>query len=193
MPRKPPIFIGLDRDCIRYSGLRAWQLPGYPPQVCPTIANVSRGRELNALLHDPMMGVRLLERRHRSPESVARARPRYRRRGQFRSAAAVVVYRQRFIRRVGHRARDPARRTGCRDVRSAVRAPPSFRHAALHRADRRGHDHDTRRHRARRRTRRRAEAGTPRHQRGVRVVEYMVTVWIARAFGARTRYSAHPV
>jgi len=53
-------IIGLDHDCIRYSGLRAWQLPGYPPQVCPSIANVSRGRELNALLHDPMMGIRLL-------------------------------------------------------------------------------------------------------------------------------------
>ena len=57
--QKTADLIGLDYDCIRYSGLRAWQLPGYPPQVCPSIANVSRGRELNALLHDPMMGVRL--------------------------------------------------------------------------------------------------------------------------------------
>jgi hypothetical protein len=58
-PQKTADVIGLDRNCIQYAGLRAWQLPGYPPQVCPTIANVSRGRELNALLHDPMMGVRL--------------------------------------------------------------------------------------------------------------------------------------
>jgi hypothetical protein len=58
--QKTADIIGLDHDCIRYSGLRAWQLPGYPPQVCPSIANVSRARELTALLHDPMMGVRLL-------------------------------------------------------------------------------------------------------------------------------------
>ena len=57
--QKTADIIGLDHDCIRYSGLRAWQLPGYPPQVCPSIANVSRVRELTALLHDPMMGVRL--------------------------------------------------------------------------------------------------------------------------------------
>jgi hypothetical protein len=58
-PEKTADVLGLDRACIRYSGLHAWQLPGYPPEVCPTIANVSRGRELNALLHDPMMGIRL--------------------------------------------------------------------------------------------------------------------------------------
>jgi hypothetical protein len=52
-------LLGLDRACIQYAGLRAWQLPGYPPDVCPTIANISRARELNALMHDPLMGLRL--------------------------------------------------------------------------------------------------------------------------------------
>ena len=41
-PEKTADIIGLDHDCIRYAGSRAWQLPGYPPQVCPSIANVSR-------------------------------------------------------------------------------------------------------------------------------------------------------
>ena len=59
--QKTADIIGLDRECIRYSGLRAWQLPGFPPQVCPSIANVSRVRELTALLHDPMMGLRLFD------------------------------------------------------------------------------------------------------------------------------------
>ena len=58
-PQKTADILELDHDCLHYAGLRAWQLPGYPPQVCPSIANVSRGRELNALLHDPLMGVRL--------------------------------------------------------------------------------------------------------------------------------------
>ena len=61
-PQKTADLIGLDPACIQYSGLHAWELPGYPPKVCPSIANVTRPRELNALLHDPLMGLRLFGR-----------------------------------------------------------------------------------------------------------------------------------
>ncbi len=58
-PAKTADLLGIDRACLQYAGLRAWQLPDYPPHVCPSIANISRGRELNALLHDPLMAIRL--------------------------------------------------------------------------------------------------------------------------------------
>ena len=58
-PEQNAEMLGIDRSCIRYSGLRAWQLPDYPPHVCPSIANITRGKELNALLHDPVMAMRL--------------------------------------------------------------------------------------------------------------------------------------
>ena len=57
---KTAAILGLDPACIKYEGLRAWQLPGYPPQVCPSIANITRVRELTALLHDPLMALRLV-------------------------------------------------------------------------------------------------------------------------------------
>ncbi len=58
-PQKTAALLDLDPACIRYASTRAWQLPGYPPEVCPSIANVSRARELNALMHDPPMALRL--------------------------------------------------------------------------------------------------------------------------------------
>lgn len=56
---KTAAVLDLDPACIRYAGMRAWQLPGYPPEVCPSIANISRTRELDALMHDPLMALRL--------------------------------------------------------------------------------------------------------------------------------------
>ena len=57
---KTAAILGIDPACIRYEGLRAWQLPGYPPEVCPSIANISRARELIALMRDPLMAMRLV-------------------------------------------------------------------------------------------------------------------------------------
>jgi hypothetical protein len=58
-PVETSALLDLDPACIRYAGSRAWQLPGYPPEICPSIANISRTRELNALMHDPPMALRL--------------------------------------------------------------------------------------------------------------------------------------
>jgi len=53
--------LGVDPDCARYSGLRAWQLPwGSPEEACPSLANVTRGRELAALLREPALGLRMV-------------------------------------------------------------------------------------------------------------------------------------
>lgn len=49
----------LDPGCLRYSGLRAWQLPNYPGAVCPSLAHVTRGRELAVLLREPGLTLRL--------------------------------------------------------------------------------------------------------------------------------------
>ncbi|MEP6483649.1 MAG: hypothetical protein ABJB01_04310 [Rudaea sp.] len=59
-PQRTAEILGVDTSCLRYAGLRAWQLPDYPPHVCPSIANITRGRELNALLHDPLMAMKLV-------------------------------------------------------------------------------------------------------------------------------------
>ncbi len=52
--------LGLASDCLRFSGLRAWQLPDYPGVACPGLANLSRGRELAVLLREPDLTWRLL-------------------------------------------------------------------------------------------------------------------------------------
>jgi len=52
--------LGVAPDCARFAGMRAWQLPwGSPQQACPSLANVTRGRELAALLREPMLGLRM--------------------------------------------------------------------------------------------------------------------------------------
>ena len=51
--------LGLSPDCLRLVGTRAWQMDDYPDQTCPGLVDVSRGRELLLLLHDPGIGLRL--------------------------------------------------------------------------------------------------------------------------------------
>jgi hypothetical protein len=51
--------LGIAPDCLRFIGLRAWQMSDYPEHACPGLVNVTRGRELATLLHEPGMDWRL--------------------------------------------------------------------------------------------------------------------------------------
>jgi hypothetical protein len=51
--------LGLSPACLRLVGTRAWQMDDYPDQSCPGLVNVTRGRELSLLLHNPGIGLRL--------------------------------------------------------------------------------------------------------------------------------------
>jgi hypothetical protein len=51
--------LGVDADCLRYSGLRAWEMQDYPGHACPSLRNVTRGRELRVLLSEPDLSMRL--------------------------------------------------------------------------------------------------------------------------------------
>lgn len=51
--------LGLPAACVQYSGLRAWQMPGFPADLCPQLREVSRGRELAVLLREPDLSLRL--------------------------------------------------------------------------------------------------------------------------------------
>jgi hypothetical protein len=51
--------LGLPASCLQYSGLRAWQMPGFPADLCPELRAVSRGRELSVLLREPDLTLRL--------------------------------------------------------------------------------------------------------------------------------------
>jgi hypothetical protein len=51
--------LGLSPQCVQYSGMRAWQMPGFPADLCPELGSVSRSRELLTLLHEPDLAVRL--------------------------------------------------------------------------------------------------------------------------------------
>ena len=50
--------LGVDADCLRYLGKRAWQMDDYPAHACPSLQHVTRGRELIALLDEPDMALR---------------------------------------------------------------------------------------------------------------------------------------
>lgn len=58
-PAATALALGLAPDCLRFSGLRAWQLPDYPEHACPSLANVSRKRELAVLLEEPDLAWRM--------------------------------------------------------------------------------------------------------------------------------------
>ncbi len=51
--------LGLEPQCLQYSGLRAWQMPGFPADLCPGLTEVSRSRELLTLLREPDLALRL--------------------------------------------------------------------------------------------------------------------------------------
>lgn len=51
--------LGLAPDCLRFLGTRAWQMDDYPGRACPGLVNVTRGRELALLLHEPGTGLRM--------------------------------------------------------------------------------------------------------------------------------------
>ncbi len=52
-------FLGLSPQCLQYKGLRAWQMPGFPADLCPELTKVSRSRELIALVREPGMALRI--------------------------------------------------------------------------------------------------------------------------------------
>jgi len=58
-PARTAATLGLDPQCLQYSGLRAWEMPNYPGAVCPSLAHVTRGRELAVLLGEPDLSLRL--------------------------------------------------------------------------------------------------------------------------------------
>ncbi len=51
--------LGLEPQCLQYAGLRAWQMPGFPADLCPGLTRVSRSRELLALLREPDLTLRI--------------------------------------------------------------------------------------------------------------------------------------
>jgi len=51
--------LGLPASCVQYSGMRAWQMPGFPADLCPELRGVSRSRELAVLLREPDLSLRL--------------------------------------------------------------------------------------------------------------------------------------
>ena len=51
--------LGLSSQCLQYSGLRAWQMPGFPAELCPELTGVTRARELLTLLREPDLTLRL--------------------------------------------------------------------------------------------------------------------------------------
>jgi hypothetical protein len=62
--------LGVASDCGRFAGMRAWRLPwGSPEEACPSLAKVTRGRELAALLHEPVLGLRMYANAARALDS----------------------------------------------------------------------------------------------------------------------------
>jgi hypothetical protein len=51
--------LGVDAECLRFIGKRAWQMDDYPGHACPSLQNVTRRRELIALATEPDMALRL--------------------------------------------------------------------------------------------------------------------------------------
>lgn len=51
--------LGLSPQCLQYSGKRAWQMPGFPADLCPELSKMSRSRELLTLLREPDMALRI--------------------------------------------------------------------------------------------------------------------------------------
>ncbi len=51
--------LGLSPQCLQYTGKRAWQMPGFPADLCPELMKVSRSRELLTLLREPDMALRI--------------------------------------------------------------------------------------------------------------------------------------
>ncbi|MGH8122695.1 MAG: hypothetical protein ACREPT_07960 [Rudaea sp.] len=51
--------LGLSPQCLQYSGLHAWQMPGFPADLCPQLSGVTRARELLILLREPDMILRI--------------------------------------------------------------------------------------------------------------------------------------
>ncbi len=51
--------LGLSPQCLQYSGLHAWQMPGFPADLCPELAALTRTRELYILLREPDMTLRI--------------------------------------------------------------------------------------------------------------------------------------
>jgi hypothetical protein len=58
-PAATAAVAGVDTDCLRFSGKRAWEIQDYPGHACPSLKNLSRARELAALMRDPTMSARL--------------------------------------------------------------------------------------------------------------------------------------
>ena len=58
-PRGLLTEIGIDPGCAIYNEKRAWQLPDLPERTCRGLINFTRGKELSALLHHPLIAAKL--------------------------------------------------------------------------------------------------------------------------------------
>ena len=54
-PRGLLVELGIDPDCVQYSGLHAWELPGMPEQACAGFHGFGRGDQLATLLRHPRL------------------------------------------------------------------------------------------------------------------------------------------
>lgn len=58
-PQALLVELGVDRQCARYSGLHAWELPAMPEQACAGFAGFSRGDQLLVLARHPRIALSL--------------------------------------------------------------------------------------------------------------------------------------
>jgi hypothetical protein len=58
-PAATAAALGLAPDCLRFVGKSAWQISVWPDSECPQLTNVTRGRELAVLAHEPDLFLRL--------------------------------------------------------------------------------------------------------------------------------------
>jgi len=54
--------IGVDPDCVQYSGKHAWEMPGMPESFCPGVLGFGYMKQLSVLLTHPQMTLRLAGR-----------------------------------------------------------------------------------------------------------------------------------
>lgn len=54
--------IGVNPDCVQYSGKHAWEMPGMPETLCPGVLGFGYMKQLSVLLTHPQMTLRLARR-----------------------------------------------------------------------------------------------------------------------------------
>ena len=51
--------LGLDPACLKFVGMRGWEMSDWPGHACPSLSNLTRGRELMVLIGEPDLTLRL--------------------------------------------------------------------------------------------------------------------------------------